>query len=126
MPKPVPILLDPAAISGVIELAWEDRVPFEAIERQFGLNEAAVVALMRAQLKPGSYRLWRRRVQGRKSKHAALPLSGAMSARAPSAVVAAKAAKAAAAAAALAPEPPWGQGDAASPEPQPCSVKADW
>ena len=64
--------LDAAAVSRVIEMAWEDRVPFEAIEAQFALNEAAVIALMRQQLKPGSYRLWRKRVQGRATKHAAL------------------------------------------------------
>ncbi len=64
--------LDTATVSRVIEMAWEDRTPFEAIEVQFALDEAAVIALMRQQLKPGSYRLWRERVQGRKTKHAAL------------------------------------------------------
>jgi uncharacterized protein (TIGR03643 family) len=43
--------LSPADVSRVIEMAWEDRTPFEAIERQFGLNEPAVVALMRRELK---------------------------------------------------------------------------
>lgn len=95
-------------------MAWEDRVPFEAIESQFGLNEAAVVALMRAQLKPGSYRLWRRRVQGRKSKHAALPLLAELAALGPSGAVA------------LAAESPLGLSDAPSLRPQACSVKADW
>ena len=64
--------LDAADMSRVIEMAWEDRTPFEAIKAQFDLDEAAVIALMRRQLKPGSYRLWRDRVQGRKTKHAAL------------------------------------------------------
>lgn len=53
-------------------MAWEDRTPFEAIEALYGLNEAAVIRLMRRQLKPGSFRLWRARVSGRKTKHVAL------------------------------------------------------
>ena len=71
MPKPTHAL-DAADVSRVIEMAWEDRTPFEAIKTQFGLDEAAVIALMRQQLKPGSFRLWRDRVQGRKTKHAAM------------------------------------------------------
>jgi uncharacterized protein (TIGR03643 family) len=55
----------------IIEMAWEDRTPFEAIKVQFGLSEAQVVALMRRELKPGSWRLWRARVhQGVSQKHA--------------------------------------------------------
>ncbi|TCO75376.1 TIGR03643 family protein [Chromatocurvus halotolerans] len=64
--------LSPADTSRVIEMAWEDRTPFEAIEALYGLNEAAVIRLMRRQLKPGSFRLWRARVSGRKTKHGAL------------------------------------------------------
>lgn len=64
--------LDAATVSRVIEMAWDDRTPFEAIQLQFALDEAAVIALMRRQLKPGSYRLWRKRVQGRRTKHAVL------------------------------------------------------
>lgn len=64
--------LDAAAVSRVIEMAWEDRTPFEAIHSQFGLDEGAVIALMRKELKPGSFRLWRERVRGRTTKHAAL------------------------------------------------------
>jgi len=71
MPKPTRAL-DAADVSRVIEMAWEDRTPFEAIKAQFELDEAAVIALMRQQLKPGSFRLWRARVQGRRTKHAAL------------------------------------------------------
>lgn len=56
-------------IDRVIEMAWEDRTPFEAIEFQFGLSESAVIALMRTELKSASFRAWRRRVSGRKSKH---------------------------------------------------------
>jgi len=68
--------LDDASMSRIIEMAWEDRTPFEAIEAQFGLNESAVIALMRNALKASSYRLWRQRVQGRKTKHAALRPAG--------------------------------------------------
>lgn len=56
-------------IDRVVEMAWEDRTPFSAIEFQFGLDEAAVIALMRQQLKRSSFHLWRRRVSGRKTKH---------------------------------------------------------
>ena len=55
--------------SRIIEMAWEDRTPFEAIEQQFGLTESQVILLMRSALKPGSFRLWRKRVNGRVSKH---------------------------------------------------------
>jgi len=65
-------LLDAAAVSAVIAMAWDDRTPFEAIEAQFALSEADVITLMRQQLKPGSFRLWRQRVRGRPAKHAAL------------------------------------------------------
>jgi uncharacterized protein (TIGR03643 family) len=71
MPKPTRAL-DAAEVSRVIEMAWEDRTPFDAIETQFALDEAAVIALMRQQLKPRSFRLWRDRVHGRKTKHAAM------------------------------------------------------
>jgi uncharacterized protein (TIGR03643 family) len=55
----------------IIEMAWEDRTPFEAILAQFGLTEAAVIVLMRRELKPASWRRWRARVQGRATKHQA-------------------------------------------------------
>jgi uncharacterized protein (TIGR03643 family) len=64
--------LSDADVSRVIEMAWEDRTSFEAIKLQFGLNESAVVALMRAQMKPSSFRMWRKRMKGRVTKHAAL------------------------------------------------------
>lgn len=73
LPKP---LLDAAAVSRVIEMAWEDRTPFEAIHIHFALDESAVIALMRTNLKPGSFRLWRERVRGRTTKHAALRPAG--------------------------------------------------
>ena len=56
-------------IDRVIEMAWEDRTTFEAIEFQFGLAEADVIAMMRSQLRPGSFRAWRKRVSGRRTKH---------------------------------------------------------
>jgi len=55
--------------SRIIEMAWEDRTPFEAIEQQFGLNESQVILLMRSSLKRRSFELWRERVSGRASKH---------------------------------------------------------
>ena len=54
----------------IIEMAWEDRTPFEAIQFQFGLSEAQVIAVMRQHLKSSSFKLWRKRVSGRKTKHA--------------------------------------------------------
>ena len=53
----------------IIEMAWEDRTPFEAIVAQFGLSEPQVIVLMRRALKPTSWRRWRQRVQGRATKH---------------------------------------------------------
>ena len=64
--------LSAAVISRVVEMAWEDRTAFEAIEIQFGLNESAVVALMRRTMKASSFRMWRTRMAGRVTKHAAL------------------------------------------------------
>lgn len=56
-------------IDRVIEMAWEDRTPFEAIEYQFGLKENDVRKIMRTNLKRSSFELWRERVKGRKTKH---------------------------------------------------------
>ena len=64
--------LGAAEVSRVIEMAWEDHTPFEAITLQFGLSESAVVALMRRELQRSSFRMWRMRVRARASKHAAL------------------------------------------------------
>lgn len=55
----------------IIEMAWEDRTPFDAIEAQFSLKESAVKALMKQALKPASYVRWRKRVELCKTKHAA-------------------------------------------------------
>ena len=56
-------------IDRIIEMAWEDRTPFEAIEFQFDLKENDVRKLMRTSLKESSFKLWRKRVKGRKTKH---------------------------------------------------------
>lgn len=61
--------LEADVIERIIEMAWEDRTPFDAIEHQFGLQEKDVIALMRRQMKASSFRLWRKRVSGRKTKH---------------------------------------------------------
>jgi uncharacterized protein (TIGR03643 family) len=64
------ITLTPSELDRVIEMAWEDRTPFDAIYRQFGLAEQDVIRIMRSELKPGSFRAWRRRVnQGVSMKH---------------------------------------------------------
>jgi uncharacterized protein (TIGR03643 family) len=53
----------------IIEMAWEDRTPFEAIEMQFGLKEKEVIELMRKEMKASSFRMWRKRMKGRGTKH---------------------------------------------------------
>ena len=58
--------------SRIIEMAWEDRTPFEAIELQFGFGEKKVIQIMQHQLKLSSFRNWRMRVRGRSTKHTAL------------------------------------------------------
>ena len=56
-------------IDRIIEMCWEDRTPFEAIEYQFGLKEDEAIKIMRDNLKPKSFKVWRKRVSGRKTKH---------------------------------------------------------
>lgn len=74
--RPIPPApLDPSELtagdhSRIIEMAWADEIPFEAIRYQFGLDEPAVIRFMKRSLKAGSFRLWRRRVEGRGAKHA--------------------------------------------------------
>ena len=63
--------VDDVQLSRVIEMAWEDRTPFEAIEHSYALDETAVIKLMRQTLKPSSFRLWRQRVTNRATKHQA-------------------------------------------------------
>ena len=60
------------AVDGMIQMAREDRTPFDAIEAQFWLSEAAVIRLMRSPLEPRAFALWREWVTGRKTKHVAL------------------------------------------------------
>lgn len=64
--------MDKSTIDRIIEMAWEDRTPFEAILFQFGLSEQQVIELMRNEMKSGSFKMWRKRVSGRKTKHARL------------------------------------------------------
>jgi uncharacterized protein (TIGR03643 family) len=76
MPKPIlgtieKENLSEAHIDRIIEMAWEDRTPFDAITFQFGLSEADVKALMKKELKFSSYKLWRQRVEDCKTKHTA-------------------------------------------------------
>ena len=61
--------LNSAEIDRVIEMAWEDRTPFEAIFFQFNLKEKEVIKLMRSNLKSTSFKIWRKRVSGRNLKH---------------------------------------------------------
>ena len=56
-------------IDRIIEMAWEDRTPFDAIKLQFGLSENQVIEIMRNNLKINSWKIWRKRVKGRKTKH---------------------------------------------------------
>tara|TARA_B100001094_G_C18156541_1_gene786780 strand:- start:1047 stop:1283 length:237 start_codon:yes stop_codon:yes gene_type:complete len=56
-------------IDRVIEMAWEDRTPFDAIRDQFGIAEKDVIKILRRELKSSSFKLWRARVSGRKTKH---------------------------------------------------------
>lgn len=68
--------LDVVVIDRIIEMAWEDRTPFDAIKFQFGLAEADVKALMKKELRFSSYKLWRKRVENCKTKHLAKRLEG--------------------------------------------------
>jgi uncharacterized protein (TIGR03643 family) len=64
--------LSPADIDRIIQMAWEDRTAFDTIETQFGLTPGEVIKLMRSEMKPSSFRMWRERTAGRKTKHIAL------------------------------------------------------
>jgi uncharacterized protein (TIGR03643 family) len=76
MPVSLKPKLDDIAIDRIIEMAWEDRTPFDAIQFQFGLSEANVKALMKKELKFSSYILWRKRVESCKTKHLAKRVDG--------------------------------------------------
>ncbi|OOV17560.1 TIGR03643 family protein [Flavobacterium sp. LM4] len=74
MTKPIIVKIDNGVLNEVqidriIEMAWEDRTPFDAIKFQFHLSEADVKALMKKELKFSSYKLWRERVENCKTKH---------------------------------------------------------
>ncbi len=62
----------PEDLSHIIEMAWEDRTPFEAIENLYGLNQHQLIELMRKELKRSSFQLWRKRTTGRTTKHVKL------------------------------------------------------
>ena len=62
-------MLSDVDVSRIIEMAWEDRTPFDAIRRNFGISESEVIKLMQLNLKKSAFRLWRQRVSGRKTKH---------------------------------------------------------
>ena len=64
--------LSPGDVSAVIQMAWEDRTTFETIYERVGLRETEVIRLMRTELNPSSFRLWRMRMKGRTTKHRAL------------------------------------------------------
>ncbi|HEX5485480.1 TIGR03643 family protein [Limnobacter sp.] len=61
--------LEEADVSRIVEMAWEDRTPFEAIETLYGLNESDVIGLMRREMKKSSFNMWRARVSSRATKH---------------------------------------------------------
>lgn len=63
-------------IDRIIEMAWEDRTPFEAITFQFGISEQETIELMRKEMKASSFKMWRERVQGRATKHAKKRVNG--------------------------------------------------
>ena len=68
--------LSSESTSRIIEMAWEDRTPFEAIYLQYGLTESQVLKFMRKHLKAKSFKVWRTRVSGRKTKHLELRSKG--------------------------------------------------
>lgn len=63
------MILSTESIDRIIEMAWEDRTTFDSIKFQFGLKEQEVIELMRREMKPSSFKMWRKRVQGRSTKH---------------------------------------------------------
>jgi len=63
--------LNPEAVNRIVEMAWEDRTPFDAITLQFGISEQQTIEVMRRNMKSSSFKMWRKRVQGRATKHVA-------------------------------------------------------
>lgn len=66
----------PIEIDRIIEMAWEDRTTFEAIKLQFGISEQETIEIMRSEMKEKSFKMWRKRVQGRATKHEKLRVDG--------------------------------------------------
>ncbi|MBC7495093.1 MAG: TIGR03643 family protein [Flavobacterium sp.] len=73
--KIIPTFTD-IEIDRIIEMAWEDRTTFDAITLQFGISEKETIDLMRREMKLSSFKMWRKRVQGRATKHAKLRVNG--------------------------------------------------
>ena len=69
------IVFSPRELDRIIEMALEDRTSFDVIKKQFGIAEKDVIKLMRNNLKRSSFKLWRARVSGRKTKHRRTSLS---------------------------------------------------
>ncbi|MFT5313455.1 MAG: hypothetical protein ACI8Z9_001948 [Paraglaciecola sp.] len=67
---------NPIDTSRIIEMAWEDRTPLEAVQRLFNINPNQLVQFMRNELKAGSFKVWRKRMNGRQTKHLALRPEG--------------------------------------------------
>ena len=63
--------MDQDSLNRIIEMAWEDRTPFDVIYQEFDITQNELERLMRNNLKPSSFKLWRKRVSGRKTKHIA-------------------------------------------------------
>ena len=63
--------MDQDSLNRIIEMAWEDRTPFDVIYKEFEISQKELERLMRNNLKPSSFKLWRKRVSGRKTKHIA-------------------------------------------------------
>jgi uncharacterized protein (TIGR03643 family) len=74
--KKMTLSFTPVDTSRIIEMAWEDRTPLEAIERLFNINPNQLVQFMRDKLKAGSFKVWRKRMNGRQTKHLALRPEG--------------------------------------------------
>ena len=68
--------LDEETVDRIVEMAWEDRTPFEAIEMQYGIKENQVRAIMRKHMKRSSFHMWRKRVKGRATKHGSTRTEG--------------------------------------------------
>ena len=67
--KPFTLPLTEAETSEIVEMAWDDETSFDAIKAASGLSEPEVISIMRGHMKPSSFRMWRKRVSGRSTKH---------------------------------------------------------